>query len=346
MEEQLLHWFMGTHGVLLAVCIAVGIAILGKGADVLVGEAVVLSERFGIPKVVIGATIVSLGTTAPEAVFSVLAALQGNPTIALGNAVGSVIADTGLILGIACLIKPPTLDRQLVNSQGWIQYAAGWLLVLACVTWSSPLAVFRDGGRLSQWMGVIFLLLLAWYIGWTIYSAVKGRVSTPVEEFEDNKNLSASLVVFVKLVLGLGAVVGSSYVLIPAVQAASTRMGVPEEVVAATIVAFGTSLPELVTAVTSSLRGHGDLAVGNVIGADILNVLFVSGSAAAVTAEGLEASKVFFFVFFPSMLVILTVFRVGIFFCGDRLGRGFGLVLIFVYLVATVVGFVLRGEFQ
>lgn len=345
MEEQLLHWFLGAHGVLLAVCIAVGIAILGKGADVLVGEAVVLSERFGIPKIVIGATIVSLGTTAPEAVFSVLAALQGNPTIALGNAVGSVIADTGLILGIACLIKPPTLDRQLVNRQGWIQYAAGWLLVLACVTWSSPLAVFRDGGRLSQWMGVIFLLLLAWYIGWTIYSAMRGRGSTPVEEFEGNKNLSTSLV-FVKLVLGLGAVVGSSYVLIPAVEAASTRMGVPEEVVAATIVAFGTSLPELVTAVTSSLRGHGDLAVGNVIGADILNVLFVSGAAAAVTAEGLEASKVFFFVFFPSMLVILTVFRVGIFFCGDRLGRGFGLVLIFVYLVATVVGFVLKDVYK
>jgi cation:H+ antiporter len=345
MEQDLHQFFLDVWWPLLAASIAVCILVLGKGADVLVSEAVILSERLSIPKVVIGATIVSLGTTAPEAVISVLSAYQGEPGIALGNAVGSVICDTGLILGVACLIAPPPLDRSIVNRQGWIQYASGWLLVLACVTWSSPFAVFQDGGRLPRLVGLVFLLLLAWYIGWTVYGAMRGRTkSVDLEELEDDKKLSTGLVV-VKLVVGLAAVVGSSWMLIPAVTAASYRLEVPEGVVAATIVAFGTSLPELVTAVTASLKGHGDLAVGNIVGADILNVLFVSGAAAVVTQDGLEAPTEFFWIYFPCMLAVLTVFRIGIFFCGDRLGRGFGVVLILMYLISTVVGFVAKDHF-
>ena len=345
MEEQLHEIFMGVWWPFLAAIIGGGILVRGKGADVLVSEAVILSERLKIPKVVIGATIVSLGTTAPEAVISVLSALQGEPGIALGNAVGSVIADTGLILGVACLISPPPLDRSIVNRQGWIQYGSGWLLVLACVPWSNPLGAFENGGNLPQWVGVIFLCMLAWYIGWTVYRSMKDRSGpADLDELEDDKKLSTGVVIL-KLALGLLAVVASSWILIPAVTAASERMKVPDGVVAATIVAFGTSLPELVTAVTASLRGHGDLAVGNVVGADILNVLFVSGAAAAVTQGGLDAGAEFFWVYFPCMLVILTVFRVGIFFCGDRLGRGFGVVLIFFYLVSTVVGFVAKDHF-
>ncbi|MCG8450357.1 MAG: hypothetical protein MI725_12375, partial [Pirellulales bacterium] len=120
MEEQLKEFFAGEPGWMLGIEIVVILAVLGKAADWLVSEAVVLSERSGLPKVIIGATVVSLGTTAPEAAVSVLAALQGRPEVALGNAVGSIICDTGLILGIACLIKPLKMPRKIVDRQGWL----------------------------------------------------------------------------------------------------------------------------------------------------------------------------------------------------------------------------------
>ena len=127
MEDTLHQFFADQSAWALAAEIVVILAVLGKAADWLVGEAVVLSERSGMPKVIIGATVVSLGT-APEAAVSVLAALHGNPDLALGNAVGSIICDTGLILGVACLISPLTLPKDIVNRQGWLQFGAGFLL--------------------------------------------------------------------------------------------------------------------------------------------------------------------------------------------------------------------------
>ena len=119
--EAWIHSFVSElHGLLLVGVIIVMIGSLGKSADWLVSEVVVLSERSGLPKVVIGATIVSIGTTLPEAAVSVLAALKGQPTLALGNAVGSIICDTGLILGLSCLISPLPLLRSMVNRQGWL----------------------------------------------------------------------------------------------------------------------------------------------------------------------------------------------------------------------------------
>jgi cation:H+ antiporter len=149
--------------------------------------------------------------------------------------------------------------------------------------------------------------------------------------------------VILKLAGAVVLVVGSSWVLIPAVSEAATRLRVPEGIIAATLVAFGTSLPELVTAVTAAYQGHGELAVGNVVGADILNVLFVAGASAAVTEGGLLAPSHFFYLYFPSMLLVLVVFRVGIFVSGDHLKRPFGVVLLGTYVVVSVLSYVGRG---
>ncbi len=316
--------------------IAGSLAVLAKGADWLVKEAVVLSERSGLPKVVIGATVVSLGTTTPEAAVSVLAAIDGRPGLALGNAVGSIICDTGLILGIACLIAPLPLHRSIVNRQGWVQLAAGFLLVIVCWPWAAPGTAFTDGGRLSQTTGFVLLMLLVWYIWQSVRWARTERDTAALEDLEVDLKLSTP-VVLGKLVMAIILVVGASHVLIPCVLEAAQRLNVPAGIIAATLVAFGTSLPELVTAVTAARRGHGDLAVGNIIGADILNVLFVAGAAAAVTPQGLFASPDFFRVLVPAMLFVLIVFRVGIFFSGDHLKRGFGVLLIVIYAVVTVI---------
>lgn len=341
-EENLEQFYSGQNTAALFFLIVGLLFLLGKAADILVGEAVVLSERSGLPKVVIGATIVSLGTTSPEAAVSVLAALQGDPGLALGNAVGSIICDTGLILGVAVLIDPPLLPRAIVDRQGWLQLGAGLMLAAAC--WprdgGNPLV---GGGTLTQLTGVGFLFLLAAYLYLSVRWArdASGHVAAEIEEIqEETGDASApTSIVAAKLLSSIVAVVLVSHVLIPAIKIAAERIGVPASIVAATLVAFGTSLPELVTAVAASRKGHGDLAVGNVIGADILNVLFVAGASAAVTPAGLHASPDFFRILFPAMLVVLVVFRIGVQLSGTRMRRSFGWVLVATYLAAMVLSY-------
>lgn len=328
---------------LLAIIVG-SILVLGKAADVLVDEAVSLSARSGVPKMIIGATIVSLGTTLPEVSVSVLSSLEGNAGIALGNAVGSIICDTGLILGIAILISPPDIDKRLVNRQGWIQVLSGFLLVFAALPWSNLSLTFSQGGKIEQTTGFLFLGLLAIYI----YLSIRWSRSKPGElekgievttEFDD----APLYLVFFKLVVAIVLVILSSKVLIPSVQETAIRLSIPDSIIGATLVAFGTSLPELVTAIQSSRRGHSELAVGNVIGADILNVLFVAGASAAVTPNGLQAPLAFFQFYFPAMLIVLILFRLGIAFSKDKIRRPFGVFLILIYVLATVAGYFFKS---
>ena len=343
MDEALEHYLSQIHWTWLAGIIVVSLGVLAKAADWLVDEAVALSERSGIPKVVIGATIVSLGTTTPEAAVSVFAAIQGSPGLALGNAVGSIICDTGLILGLACLIAPLRLDRAIVNRQGWIQFGSGILLIAACVPWSSPLSAASTGGNLSQLMGFVFLGLLAVYMWQSIRWARNGQERMRVEEHEGDVGAPLALVVL-KLIGAVALVVLSAQVLIPAVSESAIRASIPESIIAATLVAFGTSLPELITAVTAARRGHGELAVGNIVGADILNVLFVSGAAAAATPAGLDAGVHFFTVLFPVMMAVLLVFRIGIFMSGESMKRPFGFVLLAAYTVYLAISYLAPGD--
>ena len=342
MEEWVTYVVDDLHIIPLFLLIAATLYTLGMGANLLVEEAVTLSARWGVPKMLIGATIVSLGTTMPEAAVSVLAALKGSPDLALGNAVGSIICDTGLILGAATLIAPLPLNKAIVNRQGWIQLGAGFLLVIACTPFGSLPTIFSEGGRLPRAMGFVFLALLVAYMWQSIRWSRNPSSGIPMAEITSHTDSASGFFVWVKLVLGIGLVVGSSWMLIPAVREIAIRMRVPQSIIAATLVAFGTSLPEFVTAVTAARRGHGELAVGNVIGADILNVLFVAGASAAVTSSGLDAPPNFFRLLFPTMLFILIVFRVGVFASGDKLKRPFGAILIGVYIIVTVLSYTYR----
>jgi len=321
----------------LVATIVVAIVMLAKGADWLVANAVAVSVRWGVPRTVVGATVVSLGTTTPEAAVSVLATFQGRSGMALGNAVGSIICDTGLILGIACLIAPLRFDPGVVTRQGWVQLACGVLLVVACLPWTVPIAALTTGGNLPQIGGWFFLGLLTLYMVWSVRLA--RQAAADEEPATDVARAGLASLVF-SLVAAIAIVVMTSSVLIAAAAELANRFSVPPSVIAATLVAFGTSLPELTVVVTATLKGHGDLAIGNVIGADILNVLFVAGAAAAVTPDGLFASNSFFFIQFPAMIFILIVFRLGI--CMVRDGtfrRPFGFVLVGTYVFVTLVSY-------
>lgn len=332
MEEFIISNISEFSTFILFIIIAISLFLLSKGADILVGEAVNLSIRWGIPKMIIGATIVSLGTTLPEAAVSVMAAINGNPDLALGNAIGSIIADTGLIVGIAALIGHLAIDKKTIHTQGPIQLGTGILLAIL----SLPFLSKGSEGRITQWMGFVFLGLLVIYIIGTILSAKKLNNGKSADMGESGH----LLIQLIKLILGIALIIFSSKILIPSVEITALRIGIPQSVIASTLVAFGTSLPELVTAITAVRQGHGELAIGNIIGADILNVLFVVGSAAAVTKEGLLVPANFYKLQIPTMLIVLISFRLFSKSKNNKISKVQGSILLGIYIVFLVLNYI------
>jgi len=328
-------YIVGLPTPFILLILAAFIYVLGKGADLLVEKAVDLSSVLGVPKVLIGATVVSLGTTLPEASVSVLAAIQGNPGMALGNAVGSIICDTGLILGLGATLSPLPLDRKVVNRQGWVQLGAAFLLILLCLPYSHLGSMFSTGGHLPRWGGFLFVILL---VGYFVWSYQQSKHSTEERDTSKPKPTTKRVVLDLAIMaLGIAMVIIASKVLIVSAEEVAHRMKVPESVIAASLVAFGTSLPELITVITSIRRGHGELAVGNVIGADILNVLFVAGTAAAVTPGGLNTPADFFKMHFIAMIGLLLIFRIAILVFKTKLPRSAGITLLAGYVIYLAV---------
>jgi cation:H+ antiporter len=307
-ETHLLHLLQGFPTILLLGIVAVCTLSLAKGADWMIDGVVDLACRTGLPRIVIGATIVSLGTTMPEAFVSVMAAWMGNPGLALGNGVGSIIADTGLIFGLICMLSVIPMNRFILNRTGWVQVGSATLLVgisLSALIWMDGEPV------LSRGVGILFLLLLGGYLYLTYAWAKQGlKRGIDTENLESSGSMSLGLC-WLMIVGGLLLIVVSARILIPAASEIAQRIGVPDDVIAATMVAFGTSLPELITAITCVRKGHPEIMVGNIVGADVLNCLFVIGAAAV--AKPLAVPPNFYLFHFPAMLIILYLFRFFIF---------------------------------
>ncbi len=321
--------------------------VLGKAADILVEQAASLSEKSGIPKLVVGSTIVSLGTTLPEASVSVMAAIKGNPGLAIGNAIGSILCDSGLILGIALILSPIPLRSVVLQRSAWLQLGSGFFLLFALL-WGAGFDVvsfFAKGTVFSRSFGFISVALLAIYLFDSIRS---GLSAGPEEDSADQENpdlafwLRSISIIFVCAIF----VIIASEVLIGCAEILAHRLSIPEAVIAATLVAFGTSLPELVTAISASRKGHGELALGNIIGADILNVLFVAGLAAAVTPGGIAVDPPLLRLQLPAMIAILVLIRWALLHYGKKsdvsarfLPSRFGWVLLAAYVAVTAFSF-------
>jgi cation:H+ antiporter len=312
---------------------------LAKGADILVDQSIQLSLKWGIPRLIIGATIVSLGTTLPEVTVSVVAALNGDASLALGNAVGSIIADTGLILGLALLISPIHLNKKLMHVQGNLQWIFPLMLVIASFIFAKNGNPFVSGGFLPQWFGFALIGLLVLYIAYSIMSSKQSSTQDDSEIVAHQVNTWLALFL---LGISMGIVIMSSKVLIPAVSTIATRLHIPEAVIGATLVALGTSMPELMTAIASARKGAGDIALGNIIGADILNILSVIGIALGLSPNGMVVAPAFFLLYYPAMLAVLFVFRLTSLNKTAIIGRKTGFFLIALYLVSSSVGYVLH----
>ncbi|MFH1574961.1 MAG: sodium:calcium antiporter [Acidobacteriota bacterium] len=352
------EWFLPLHqGWLLLITLG-AIAALVKGADWLVEGASGLAYRLGLPKVIVGATIVSLGTTSPECAVSVMAAWSGNAGLALGNAVGSIIADTALIFGLGSVLTHLPADHFVLNRQGWVQFGTASLLAAFCFTiWGLQ----GEQAQLERWVGFVLLVLLFGYMAlsvrWARIHPQGGFLAVPKEVAQAVPGLpltaeQARRRGLARLIVSCGAglvvVILSSHILICAVAALAVRWGVPQVVIAATLVAVGTSMPEMVVGMASIVKGSPELLVGNVIGADILNVLFVVGASAAarplpIVEPGAAAPEIFLWLHLPVMLLVLAIFRLYIFRARQkgRFQRWMGLPLLVIYGAYAVAQYIL-----
>lgn len=250
------------------ILLVLGFVMLVKGADWFVEGAAGIADRFGIPQLVIGLTIVAMGTSAPEAAVSITAALKGSAAITIGNVVGSNILNILVILGVTACIIPVAVSRSTVRYElPFMILVTGLLLVLGCT-----------GGEIVLWEGVVLWLFFLLYLAYLFFMARKNRTEPP--ESYGNAPLW-KLLLFAAA--GLGLIIWGSDVTVDAASALATEFGLSERFIGLTIVALGTSLPELVTSVTAARRGKADIAIGNIVGSNLFNILFVTGTTALIT---------------------------------------------------------------
>ncbi len=253
------------------VLLAVGFILLVKGADWFVEGASKVAEKFGIPQLVIGLTIVAMGTSLPEAAVSVSAALKGSAEITIGNIVGSNIMNVLLILGLTSLIIPIAVQKSTVKYE--IPYMVAISALLMGLGYTDQVVGRTDG--------LILWALMLCYLGYLLYMSKKG-LGIEEEIPGADKQMPMWKMLFLILVGGVMIVAGSD-VAVDAATELARIFGMSERLIGLTIVAFGTSLPELVTSVTAAMKGKADIAVGNIVGSNIFNILFVVGTSALIT---------------------------------------------------------------
>ena len=254
---------------LQVVLLVLGFVMLIKGADWFVDGAASLAGKFGIPQLVIGLTIVAMGTSAPEAAVSISAALQDNAGITIGNVVGSNILNVFVILGLASVIIPIAVKKSTIKYEiPFTILVTGVLAVLGL--WDN---------KISTLEGVILWGLFILYLGYLFWMTKKGEAE--VEESESKLDKIWKMIVFI--LIGGGLIVWGSDVTVDAATNIAKYFNMSDQLIGLTIVAFGTSLPELITSVTAAKKGNADIAIGNIVGSNLFNILFVVGTTALIT---------------------------------------------------------------
>lgn len=253
--------------------IIVGLVLLVWSADRFVDGASSTARHYGMPTLLIGMLIVGFGTSAPEIVVSVLASIQGNGGIAIGNAFGSNIANIALILGVTAALAPIVVESKVLKME---------LPILAVVTVAGTAVVFD--GQLDRWEGIALLIGFAGFLGWSVWTGTRNKKDALVEEVEQElveNQLPLRAAIF-WLIAGLVLMVVSSRILVWGAVEVASSFGVSDLIIGLTIVAVGTSLPELASSIAAVRKGEGDLALGNVIGSNLFNTLAVVGLAGTI----------------------------------------------------------------
>ena len=315
---------------------ALGLLLLIKGGDWFVDGATGIAKRFRLPDIVVGATVVSIGTTLPEVMVSTTGALQGSGAMAYGNAIGSIICNTALIAAISITCNPGPVNVKSMKTPAIFFFLSAAMYCLAAY----------GLGTFPRWMGFVMLGIFVVYMLLTVRNGLRNPdASASEDEGSKERQLWQELLL---LVIGAAIIAVGADLLVEHGQIIALKLGVPETVVALLFVALGTSLPELVTTITSLRKGRASLGVGNVIGANVFNLVLVSGVAVSLAPfdvpventllnTGLNLSLVFDI---PVMLLVMSlmIFPALI---GKKLSRWQGLALLGIYAAFCVCQFVL-----
>lgn len=313
-----------------------GLVLLIFGADMLVKGAAKLAGSFGVPPLVIGLTVVAFGTSAPELAVSVKSAWSGQAELAIANVIGSNIFNILFILGLAALISPLIVSKQLIRQDVPIMIAVS--VIATVMIWN---------GLLERWESAILFLALLVYTGFLFIQGKKQNDEEGIAEIDEllsgNTSTWKSVLYFV---IGLILLVLGARWLVQSAISIATGLGVSEAVIGLTIVAVGTSLPEVMTSVMATIRGERDIAIGNVVGSNIFNILCVLGLAGLISPEPLIAGQQLATLDIPVMLAV-SVLCLPLFFVGGTLSRfeGFLFLLLYTSYVSYMILVVTQANF-
>jgi cation:H+ antiporter len=319
-QNQILAW----------ITLIFSFVVLAKCANVFVDSAVDMAYTFKIPKLIVGIVLVSLATTAPELSVSLISAIRGKPEMALGNAIGSVICDDGLGLALAGILTLTVIPITPMV----LKLSGGFLILVQFVLF---LFLFPDT-TLSRYEGMVLIGLFGGYLYLLISGHKRGKF--PMEEESSDtdpvaqRRISVVILLFAAALIGI---IGASELIVSSATSIAAAFGIPESIIALTLVALGTSIPEVATCVVAVRKGHGTVAVGNIIGADILNICWVAGASAM--ANDLSISRRDFNFMFPSMFIMVSA-MLGMLWVNKRLSRKKGFVLLALYVIYIASFFV------
>ena len=304
--------------------ILVGIVLVLWGADRLTDGAVAVAEEMKMPQIVIGLTIVAMGTSMPEFCVSLVSALKGTTDLAVGNIVGSNIFNTLLIVGVSAWVAPMTILKSTVRKDIPFALFASLVLLIMCL----------DGNISRLDAGILFVLFLVF-----MYVTLKGAktkdddTTAKTESIEDNKKPMATWLSIVWIIVGLACLIGGSNLFVEGATKVAEHIGVSEAVIGLTIVAGGTSLPELATSVVSARKGNSGIAIGNVLGSNVFNILAILGVTGVITPMHLQGITMLDL----SMMVVSTLLVWLFSFTKYKIARWEGIVLTIVFIGYMVV---------
>ena len=317
---------------------AIGLVLLIKGGDWFVDGATGIAKRFKLPDIVVGATVVSIGTTLPEVMVSTTGALAGSGAMAYGNAIGSIICNTALIAAISIAANPGPVNVKSMKMPVIFFFGSCAIYCLAAYVL----------GTFPRWMGFVMLAVFVIYMILTIRNGLRNPDAVAAEEEEENSKPRTLWMELLLLVVGAAIIAVGADFLVEHGQIIALELGVPETVVALLFVALGTSLPELVTTITSLKKGRGSLGIGNVIGANIFNLVLVSGVSVTLAPfdvpcenflldTGLNLSLVFEIPVMLGVMALMTVPALR----KKKLSRWQGILLLGIYVAFCICQFIL-----
>ncbi|MCC5894341.1 MAG: sodium:calcium antiporter [Alkalibacterium sp.] len=317
----------------------VSLIILSQSADKLIDRAVALSLHFGLSKVVVGATILSIGTTLPEVASSVAATLGGNGQFGLGNAVGSMITNASLVLGIGALGGIIPVKNELKKT---FLFLCGLSGIFIATSIGAGLTI--EGGYFPRWTGGVLLILLPLYLIYTVKQKPEALLNELPEETlsetEDKRSVNIVQSVLILIASSLGVTFGAT-LLVATAEVSAARLGIPDSVISSTIVAFGTSVPEVTTTLVAVRYGHGELAIGNVLGANMMNLLLVMGTTITLLPGGVNVPSSYFMIQFPILIIVFILLSIPILTKKvEAINRLQGFLLIGIYALYLFTNFI------